>query len=302
MSKVTVMGGAGLIGSSLVHELVEKGHTVKLSDPSKMCFMTVANEPYQRYVPWFLYFLNRAYPEAHKLILLDTEITDNVKRMLPLLSGNFEVRENAFPEYDTTDALTIKCLRWLMFEQSFDQYDCMSIGDVDMAIYTESPSYMDQHLAHCDQLRIPYSNFIRPTKPRRVCGIHVIKPREWFAKIKPVMDRYRPMLRSGTIRLPEQGFNEQLLLRMIVESDLGEPPKNLSETYWSSLTTSNHHGTHIRLAEHGGIVGLKGARGYRMHKSEILASVRTPLFRKLSELSPQIGDILIKIAAAYIKF
>ncbi len=275
-----------------------------ISDESKMCFMTVANRPYQKYVPWFLYFLNRAYPKAHKLILLDEKITDDIRQMPTLLSGNFEVRENAFQEYEKTDALTIKCLRWLMYEPAFEEYDCMSIGDVDMAIYKESPSYMDQHLAHCNQLKIPYSNFIRPPNagPRRVCGVHVIQPREWFAAIRPMIDKYRPMLSSGNIHLPEQGFNEQLLLRMIIESNLGEPPPNLSETYWPSLATSNHHGTHIRLAEHGGIKGLQGARGYRTHKQEILAAVKTPLFKQLSEMSPQIGGMLKAIAKTYENF
>jgi hypothetical protein len=275
-----------------------------MSDESKMCFMTVANGPYQKYIPWFLYFLNRAYPDAFKLVLLDEKLTMNVKSMLLLLSGNFEVRENSFPEYTTTDANTIKCLRWLTFKPKFNEYDCMSIGDVDMAVYRESPSYMDQHLSHCNALGIPYSNFIRPPSsgPRRVCGIHVIKPREWFKAINPMIAKYRPMLKAGQIHLPEHGFNEQLLLKMIIESDLGEPPCNLSETYWPSLATSNHHGTHIRLAEHGGIKGLQGARGYRSHKDEILAAVDDPLFNRLATMDPDTGNRLRFIANAYKKF
>ena len=275
-----------------------------MADENKMCFMTVANKPYQKYIPWFLYFLNRAYPKAHKLILLDENLMGNIRQMLTLLSGNFEIREQAFSEYDHTDANTIKCLRWLVYDPSFEQYDCMSIGDVDMAIYAETPSYMDQHLAHCHKLEIPYSNFIRPPQagPRRMGGIHVIKPREWFGAMCPLIDKYRPMLKTGLIHLPEQGFNEQLLLQMIVESDLGEPPVNLSDTYWPSLATSNHHGTHIRLAECGGIKGLQGARGYRIHKPEILAAVETPLFKQLLAMSPQIGKMLLSIADAYKSF
>ena len=280
------------------------GNRNMITDESRMCFLTVANQPYQKYVPWFLYFLNRAYPDAYKLVLLDQIMMPKVRDMVSLLSGNFEIRENAFPEYDTTGANTIKCLRWLTFEPEFEDYDCMSIGDVDMATYRESPSYMEQHLCHCEQLGIPYSNFIRPpgTGPRRVCGIHVIRPREWFVAILPMIDKYRPLLKAGQIKLSEHGFNEQLLLKMIIESSLGEPPSNLSDTYWPSLVTSNHHGTHIRLAEHGGISGLQGARNYRYHKKEILSVVDTPLFKKLSVLSPGIGQILMVTAKAYEKF
>ncbi len=275
-----------------------------MSDESKMCFMTVANHPYQKYVPWFLYFLGRAYPDAKKLVLLDGKMTDKVRDMLALLDGNFEVREDSFYEYEKTDANTIKCLRWLTWEPEFEQYDCMSIGDVDMAIYKETPPYMDQHLAHCEQLGIPYSNFMRPPSagPRRMGGINVFKPKEWFAAVSPLITKYRLMLHANLIRLPEQGFNEQLLLKLITESSLGEPPENLSETYWPALTTSNHHGTHIRLAEMGGIEGLKGANGYLYHRPQIIAATRTPLFKQLSDLSPVDGWILQQIARAYKNF
>ncbi len=265
--------------------------------------MTVANKPYQKYVPWFLYFLNRAYPEAHKLILLDEKITDGIKPMISLLSGNFEIRECAFPEYSTTDANTIKCLRWLIFEPTFLQYDCMSIGDVDMAILFESPSYMDQHLTHCNQLKIPYSNCIRPkgSGPRRMSGIHVIKPKEWFEVMKPIIEKYRPMLLARQIHLLKHGFNEQLLLKMIIESDLGKPPLNLSKAYWSSLVTSHHHGVHIPLAECRGMKGLQMSKGYRCRKEGVLAAIDTPLFRQLSSLSPHIGGIFQAIAKEYRK-
>jgi len=272
-----------------------------MSDESKMCFMTVANLAYQRYIPWFLYFLNRAYPKAHKLILLDVSLQPKIRQMLTLLSGNFEIRERAFPEYVSTSADMIKCLRWLTYEPEFEQYDCMSIGDVDMAIYEESPSYMDQHLAHCDMLGIPYSNFVRPPKsgPARMGGINVFKPREWFVSMRPIMDKYRLMLKNDKLRLGAIGFNEQFLLKMIIESNLGQPPPNLSDTYWSTMSTSNHHGTHIRLAELKGIKGLSGAKGYLDHKTNILAAVETPLFKKLSRMSPQIGQILTVTANDY---
>ena len=85
----------------------------------------------------------------------------------------------------------------------------------------------------------------------------------------PIINEHRPLLRTNSICLPEQGFNEQLLLKMITESRLGQPPANLSETYWSFLATSNHHGTHIRLAECGGRQGLMKVNKYERHKTEI---------------------------------
>jgi len=264
--------------------------------------MSVANDPYQKYIPWYLYFLNRAYPEARKIVMVDRQLKQNVKDMMNLLSGNFRVIENAFPEYLLTSGKQIKCLRWLTFLEEFNEFKCLSIGDIDMAIYREEPSYMDQHLNHCKKTGLPYSNFIRPTAPRRVCGIHVVQPKEWFDIMRPIMCKYRALLKNGSIDLPSQGFNEQLLLKMIEESSLGTPPPNLSESYWSSLVTSNHHGTHIRLAEHQGIRGLSFANNYQYHKDQIIESVKTQKFQRLSAMSPDIGNLLRVTASAYEKF
>jgi len=269
----------------------------------KMCFMTVANQPYQRYIPWWIYFLHQAYPEAHKMVFLDGQVTKSIQDILAILPNNFTIRENAFDGYTQADGMTILFLRWLIFDPMFEQFDCLSIGDIDMAICKESPSYMEQHLAHCELLNIPYSNCIRAnSNPRRMGGIHVVKPREWFATMAPVLDTYRRKLRAGELqhimRAMGPDFNERLLLQMILESDLGEPPANLSDTYWYFLVTSAHHGIHIRLAEHG-MARLQKSKGYAKRKSEVLAACQTPLFKKLATKSPKIGSILNQVARTY---
>jgi hypothetical protein len=158
---------------------------------------------------------------------------------------------------------------------------------------------MQQHLTHCDLLNIPYSNCIRAdSKPKRMCGIHIVKPREWFKAMRPIIDKYRPMLKAGEIKLSSIGFNEILLLRMIIESNLGEPPPNLSPTYWSSMVTSHHHGIHLQLAQHS-IDKFKKSKGYTKRKSEFLAACRTDLFNELRIQSPKIGSVLNSIAKSY---
>ncbi|KKN98942.1 hypothetical protein LCGC14_0141870 [marine sediment metagenome] len=272
-------------------------------DANKMCFTTVANGSYQQYIPWWLYFLDQAYPESHKMIFLDRHIEENIEEILSILPFSFVVKENAFDEYGRVDGETIKCLRWLMFDPVFELFDCLSIGDVDMAICKEFPSYMQQHLSHCELLDIPYSNCIRASSgPNRMGGIHVVKPKEWFKIMMPVIDKYRSELIAGELgrRVPKigAGFNERFLLQMILESDLGEIPKNLSDTYWSFLTTSAHHGVHIRLAELG-IDNLKKSRGYSFRKSEFLAACQSSLFDELVIKSPKIGSILRQVMKSY---
>ncbi len=270
---------------------------------SKMCFVTVVNDLYQQYVPWWLYFLNQSYPESHKMVFLDGKITNSIKDILTILPGNFDIKENAFSGYANVDGRTIQCLRWLIFDPKFELFDCLSIGDVDMAICKESPSYMEQHLSHCELLNIPYSNCIRTnSNPKRMGGIHVVKPKEWFEIMMPILNKYILELRDGEfgrkVRKMGADFNERFLLQMILESNLGEIPTNLSDTYWSSLVTSAHHGVHIRLAELG-ISNLQRSMGYSHRKLEFLAACKTPLFEKLAIKSPEIGRILYQVIKSY---
>lgn len=272
-------------------------------DESKMCFSTVVNGPYQKYIPWWLYFLDQAYPESHKMIFMDGNITEDIRELLVILPGSFDIKENAFDGYPQVCGKTIQCLRWLVSDPIFELFDCLSIGDIDMAICKEFPSYMEQHLSHCELLNIPYSNCIRAnSNPNRMGGIHVVKPKEWFETMMPVIDKYRSKFMDGKFRhkvlTMGADFNERFLLQMILESDLGGVPENLSETYWSSLITSAHHGVHIRLAEIG-IDNLKKSRGYSSRKSEFLAACRTPLFDKLTARSPKIGSILRQVMKSY---
>lgn len=272
-------------------------------DESRMCFATVADESYQHYIPWWLYFLDYAYPKSHKVVFLDGPIVKSIAEILATQSGSFEIKENAFDEYPKVDGQIIRCLRWLVFDSIFEQFDCLSMGDVDMAICGESPSYMEQHLSHCELLELPYSNCIRTnSQPRRIGGIHVVKPKEWFEVMMPIIEKYREEFRSQGLKhrvlQMGRGFNEQFLLKMIVESGLGEVPTNLSSTYWSSLVTSAHHGIHIRLAELA-TNKLKESRGYASRKSEFLAACETPMFAQLAVKLPKIGDVLKQVVKNY---
>ena len=162
---------------------------------------------------------------------------------------------------------------------------------------------MKQHLSHCELLNIPYSNCIRAnSNPKRMGGVHVVKPKEWFKIMKPVIDKYRSEFRDGALRHKVLEmvvyFNELFILRMILESNLGELPINLSSTFWSSMKTSAHHGVHIRLAEIG-IDRLIKSKGYSSRKLEFIDACKTQLFDKLAVKSPKIGSILRQVMKNY---
>lgn len=268
---------------------------------SSMCFATAVNKRYDEYVPWFIYYNSLAYPDCHTYVMLDHEMTPELDYALEAVRGfgNWEVRPCAFgPDFVNVNALTIKYLRWLAQPEMVMGFDCVSIGDVDMAYCRETPSYADQHLSHCKRTGLPYSNFIRPGRPV-LGGINVVKPREWYKVMGPTLDKYIDILRRKKMNFDPPSQNEKLLFTMIAESELGTPPADLTETYHSCLASSNHHGVHIRNMELNSTEGLKGARKHENHKQNILKSVKTDRFSMLSARSPRIGDIMRNIAEFY---
>jgi len=254
----------------------------------RMCFLTVANLAYQHYIPWYILFLNRAYPQAKKIVLLDSNICEHIKKNLDSVgTNNCEIREYAFGKHRSVDGNAIKILRWLYYESFLEDYDCVAIGDVDLAICRESPSFMEQHLRHCDKTGLPYSNYVRKSntnlKPR-MSGMHVIRPKRWFAAVLSIINEYREKLH--TIKLS----NEHILYRIIADSPLGEPPADLSSTYWSSIVTSAHHGIHIPIAvNQNAIKQLRAIPGFMYHKYEFLACIDTKSFKELSKAFPTTG-------------
>jgi len=245
---------------------------------SSMCFMTAVNEKYAEYIPWFIYYNRLAYPFCHTEVLLDHIPTVRLLDTLEIVQdcdGSFNIQPEAFgPEFTNVNALTIKYLRWLIIPDRLMDFDCLSIGDVDMAYCRETPSYADQHLAHCEVIGLPYSNFRRPNRDV-LGGIHVVKPREWYGTMAPILNKYMNRLKRGRVHFDPPSQNEKLLFTMIAESELGIPPQNLTETYHQCLTSSNHHGVHIRNMELNSTEGLKGARKHENHKQNIVQSVTT---------------------------
>lgn len=266
---------------------------------TRMCFTTVANNKYQEYIPWFTYFIHMAYPDAQCMVFLDNRLNKHVKKIMNHLDfASVVIQENAFAPYNNLNALDIKYLRWLLYIPAFRDFDCLSMGDVDMAIFHESPSYAEQHLAHCQMTQLPYSNFVRPGR-KVMGGINVVIPNAWFDVMEPVLIKYRKKFAMNQISYRHPSQNEQMLYQMISESTLTEPSKTLLDSYHNCLVSSNHHGIHIRNAELNGIRGLQQARNHIAHKDKIIQLTNTDVFKDLRQLSPRIGHLLSQVSKAY---
>lgn len=201
------------------------------------------NAKYQRYVPLFAYTVFRSYPSYSIRVLMQGRMRKEIAEVCNKASklGDLTIRDGMFRKFSPNDQY-FKSLRWTYYDEQFDEFDNIYIGDVDMMICKENPSLLDQHLADCKDKDLPYSNVVRVGQ-KRLVGRHFMT-RDYFVKMKPVMSKYLDKLRTRSIRLKENvKGNEWLLYRMVRQSGIGFSANKTDKT--SLLTT--HHGIHLGI-------------------------------------------------------
>ncbi len=265
---------------------------------NKYGFMVCVDKKYHEYVPAFVYFLNKSYPDAVPIIVSPDSLCEEYQQYIFSISPNtIVVRFNPIHS-KKMNSDQIKCLRWIIQIPELMCFDYIYIGDADMAIMQENPSLMDQHIAHCNETGLPYSNFQRQAAPtNRLSGVHIIKTKEWFKAISQILGQYRHRVfrEFDTLDYSDIGFNEQLLYDLVCESKLGIPSSFLSHTYNRHIISSHHHGIHIRLFEHQGLNGILNVKGNKGFKEQFCNDVTCNDFKKLYEVSHRVAGTLNRL-------
>lgn len=236
----------------------------------KLCIAThVYGEKYQGFIPMYIYSILKSYPQYSVYIYVDKFLLPDIKQQLVLLEnmGDFKVFENC----NVKSGLINKAynfshipmsLRWLEYDSSFEEFEAVYLGDIDIFICKEEPGLYEQHMRHCEYLNLPYSNCIRNKESKKVksikylaafittCGIretykylisdqkgnkrfsglHFIQTKEYYTKVLPLIPKYIEELnlvvskRSKKWNLCMFDINEIILYELIKESGLKLPP------------------------------------------------------------------------------
>jgi len=262
---------------------------------NKLCItMYVAGERYAHYIPIFIYFAKEAYPEYSILIAYKHELPASVRLHLELLKlfyKDFEVREGVFEDFPN-DADTVKTLRWTMWFPQYNNFDYIYVGDIDILLFREEPTLLEQHLKVCNDTDNCYSNTTKiddvKTRGTRMTGLHFFKREEYSYKMLPVMQKYLGRLRFNA-NIPEfynKAFgrvdNQHALYSMIKESGLKLPEHSFFE----------YHGLHLGHSRVSGRwdVVFEDEK-YRKFYNKFCKLISKPLFELLSEkLTPEIQN------------
>ena len=204
----------------------------------KLCITTVVNKGYQRYIPAFVYFCFKSYPDYSIKLFLTEELAPEYRSLVSMLEslGNLVIIENAFSGFPKTNQ-ELKMLRWVLDKEDFDDYSNIYVGDIDILICREDPTLEEQHIRHCENTGLAYSNSVRPNS-KRLSGLHFIKKDDYYQKMLPIIKKYTADLKNGVLRKVK---NENMLYDMIYKAGFGFP-----ETWFRP-----HHGLHLGLWRKG---------------------------------------------------
>ena len=222
-----------------------------------MCVAAVVNKPYQRYLPAFVYFCVKSYPEYGVKIFLTEELLPKYKPMLSILKslGDLDIVENMFAGFPKTNQ-ELKTLRWIIKPEMFDGYDNIYMGDIDILMCKEPQALESQHIKHCEDTGLAYSNSVRPGS-NRLSGLHFIRKDAYYAKMSLITKKYTKKLIEGGLRNIK---NEVTLYNMVKASGLGFPkvwfrphhglhlglwrkgPRKIEQRYWDSIDRAAYKG------------------------------------------------------------
>jgi hypothetical protein len=265
----------------------------------KLCITTfVFGEGYQGYIPMFIYSILKSYNDYFPLIFLHDKLTIKVSEQLELLRelGDFEVVENYLAGEKLSNQQG-KSIRWVLDDHRFERFDAVYIGDIDIFIVPEEPGLYEQHSQHCQTLGLPYSNAVRPRKDltfiqklrgtidvfiemgllnsvrflfqherpaRQFTGLHFVKTREYFERIRPLIPKYTQLITDNSFRgrkktvQHQRGFNnESLLYDMLTEAGIGlrsNAEFSLDYKDYNKIAFRPHHGLHMGIFKTDNIV------------------------------------------------
>jgi len=151
--------------------------------------VVVDNSWYIGFIPFYIYFALRAYPDAQVFIYLRGKLDNEIRKQTEVLSpkGQWTIFENYKIDYPN-NVFTTKALRWTILHDTNKMSKNIYIGDIDIMFSIEEFSLFEQHLIHCLAMGLPYSNIIRG-KFQRLTGLHFIKVFEYMEHMREIIKK-----------------------------------------------------------------------------------------------------------------
>jgi len=238
----------------------------------KMIISTITNKNYQRYVPWFVFFITKSYPD-YKVKIYLTENIIHKKAFEFVKTDNVQYIENSFKKYSKNNQ-ELKTL--LFFTREYE--NTYQAGDIDVLICREKPSLEQYYLNLCKENKMIYHSYCRQNTKRMITGSHFVTL-EYFRIMKPIILKYQKLHLQKKLNL-EIARNEHILYNMLTEAKLKILPQQFSTLHGFHLGIwRNQKNASPRLIN---LTPLYHLSWYDF----FLKIEKTPEYKKLTELLP----------------
>ncbi|MDC8000096.1 hypothetical protein POV26_03540 [Aequorivita todarodis] len=168
-----------------------------------LCFSSFVFGSYTKYIPYYIFSINKNYPDAFIKIFVYQHIDSKVKEAIKIMSDhkitNFEIiplEKNIleFTSYKIKGGGG-KLIRWLVDSSYFKEFNYVYIGDIDILFLKEKQALLKFHTEQLKSLNVPFSNKVRIDEKgnytNRLTGLHFFKTKEYFEKIDPILIRLK---------------------------------------------------------------------------------------------------------------
>lgn len=210
---------------------------------NKMCVSVVSDKKYEKYIPYFIYFINKSYPTYHIKILFLGVLSNKIKSLIQYMDNPLVTIEENFFKNAPTSNQELKSIRWLIPKEIFKDFEYVYIGDVDMLICKEIPTLLEQHTTHIEKNNIPYSNCIRP-KTTRLTGLHFFKVKEYYQQMGDIIKQQTKKINNKNFKF-KSGYRNEHFLYDIIKKGIGKLPKD--ENRIDVGGSGPHHGLHLGI-------------------------------------------------------
>ncbi|MBD5467231.1 MAG: hypothetical protein HDR21_03645 [Lachnospiraceae bacterium] len=183
---------------------------------------------YQGYIPFQFYSLYKHYPDYDAIVYVDRKLRKETLKLLKLIPGYGEKYRVCLVDKiaQTLPRPVMKAYRWLMYDDVFENYQYVYIGDIDIYICKEDVPLHEQHILHMTAQKSVFSNIVRaysePPLPKWICkhqkvlkqlglfipitklhklynkffyhkritGLHFVNTRDYYPAIKKQADKF----------------------------------------------------------------------------------------------------------------
>ncbi len=252
----------------------------------KNAFVVYVFGNYDKYIPYYIYFINLNYPNDDILIFCQDKVSESVSKALVGLK-NYKLFENVLPEHKGISGGGPKLLRWVLPREYFDGYKYIYIGDVDILMLKEAQSLFDFHKNQMKQFGLPFSNRVRPLPEgglsKRLTGLHFFEVDPYYDKIESTAIKILTDQDFSNAYLKGLERNEHVLYKLVKDCigfDENEVVK--MERPW--------HGFHIGVVR-GGLkmtraqIEANSSISPEEIKKQLSVALRDPAFVKLFKTS-----------------